>query len=84
MDTPLEKSIIHWEENLELALRGKFNFITYSGSSCALCQAHPGCVGCPVAYKTEQKYCRNTPYQRVIDALEMSWRDIDRDEGERY
>ena len=62
----LEKSIKHWEENVECAREGRETDIRQS--SCALCNLffHKECVGCPVSEKTGTDTCKLTPYDKVF------------------
>ena len=65
----LEKCILHWEENVELARTAPGQVCTAS-HECALCNLYnaANCRSCPVALATGAPYCRCTPYKDVLDA----------------
>ena len=57
-----------------VASRGiKFTFsegtVRVGGDACAFCHKYLDCIGCPIMEKTEMKYCKGTPWFRVIMAL---------------
>ena len=72
----LHKSIIHWGENLDRISKGQG--INTGPSYCALCRMYNkgykgikysinegNCTGCPVALKSGQDNCNNTPYMGI-------------------
>jgi hypothetical protein len=81
--SPIELSILKWE----LVREGYFDG-TY-GSTCALCSKYynyfseidGSCDTCPIRKKTEQRYCRGTPYSDYIfsntDEYEVAFPDKD-------
>jgi hypothetical protein len=88
----LEKSILHWQENVNAK---SFDAISIGGDSCALCtmfrKPEPGqrqtreqemCIGCPVAEWTGLDSCFGTPYESAghewqrLDSLDDSNADL--------
>lgn len=57
----LKASIEHWEVNTKVK---EVDEINTTWRACALCQLffQNGCVGCPVAERTERFRCLDTPY----------------------
>jgi len=64
----IKDSIKHWER-IAAFKEGEIP----NSYQCALCQAFPTCIDCPVAIKTGQDLCEGTPYD---DAL-ISFEDCD-------
>jgi hypothetical protein len=64
----LNKSIIHWRENL--SARASFE-ADISSHSCALCKLfiYDNCLGCPVSSRTGKTRCLGSPYERARDTL---------------
>jgi hypothetical protein len=68
----LEDSILHWEENLELAREGKLQGTSIACGACACCAAYAhndACEGCPIAAYTDLPGCMETPWGDVDRAL---------------
>lgn len=67
----LEKSIKHWEENVEAAEDGEE--ISIDIYACALCVRffhRLNCQGCPIKEATGQRVCKGTPYEDAVEAVE--------------
>lgn len=64
----LEKSIKHWEENVERAEED--DELVTGQKDCALCGLfwNKDCIGCPVSARTGRQDCCNTPYIDVCKA----------------
>ena len=76
--TALEKSVVHWEENLQRVL--EHSLPDCSVRSCALCDEYlydtrGHCHECPVKLKTGVEHCAETPYYRVLSAARTSFVD---------
>lgn len=68
----LQESIVHWEDNLNLAKKRLLTREDISSYSCPLCRVfedESGCKGCPVSEKTGCGNCRYTPWYAVSEAL---------------
>lgn len=64
----LERSIAHWEQVRDARHPGD---VFLGPTQCALCEMFwaSACCGCPVAMRTEQTGCRDTPYTAAGYAL---------------
>ena len=69
MTTPLEESILHWEQNVAAETP---DGASVSAGDCALCLAYYeyGCMGCPVAICTDHVRCAGTPYFDAHEAYD--------------
>lgn len=63
----LEESILHWEENLQVAKERRFGDMEWGCGSCALCDQFmaEACQGCPVMLASGFSMCRETPYYQA-------------------
>jgi len=86
----LEKSIKHWEENLQAALDNEPDSVHVGAAACALCNKFAGqekryddkCVGCPIYTKTGEKHCAGTPYRWVVYHQDRALERIDGSEDD--
>ncbi len=62
----LEKSIKHWEKNLEKVINKEL--LNLSSKNCALCLEYleNNCEKCPIKHKTNMPFCYHTPYYDVL------------------
>lgn len=81
----LEKSIVHWEENLSAAKSRRYGEINIEREACALCSIFwvEACMGCPVRVQSGRPSCKGTPYMEVNDIVgkanfEFGWKGITR------
>lgn len=74
----LEKSIKHWEENLQAARERRFSDILIRCKDCPLCSKYykglftsnkDQCVGCPVREESGFPLCVRTPWEDVYYEL---------------
>lgn len=73
----LDKSILHWGDNLSKAKAGALTLLDISNASCALCDRfynHTECTRsdgerCPVYLKTELQICRGSPWISVASLI---------------
>jgi hypothetical protein len=75
----LQRSIAHWEENVAAT---RIQDVRIGAGDCRLCVVFRGnsevqkpsdCIGCPVAEKTGQIYCRLTPYSNALRFFDRAW-----------
>ncbi len=67
----LEKSIEHWEKNLEKVK--KYELFPLGADECSLCNLYvdASCIKCPIYLKTQEPYCKNTPFMDVDKTVEI-------------
>ena len=71
--TLLQKSIKHWEDNLEKLKAGAISAHAVYGDQCQLCEVYldpdETCVGCPVAEDTGKPMCEGSPWWQAHGAF---------------
>lgn len=71
----LKASIQHWEDN---AVALKATSASIGSDDCALCSLflyNRECWGCPVRDKTEEHWCKGTPYIKAANAWDRWYFD---------
>lgn len=72
----LEQALLKWKENLARSSEP----LSLGSHSCPLCWEYiaavnpetlenDACLGCPIRTYTNRRYCADTPYDDVVDAL---------------